>query len=461
MSKRSRIHKVKNFGFNTQSLPGSASNFNNTKQGVSQNLANYISPVQLQRLRTDVSMWREAIREAEKAYYPFRVKMQRIFIDTILNGHVFSLMERRKDLTLLRDFKICDSKGVESAVLTQELEEQSWFYDFQEYALDAKFFGYSLISLGDIVGNQIQDVSMVPRWFISPDRHQVGSFIYATSGKDWREEPQSDWHVFVNTQSDSGVSPSGYGLLYQIALYEIFLRNTLGFNGDFVELYAMPYRVGKTTKTTETERAELERAIQSMGSAGYAIIDPMDEIEFLETKLGGTGYQGYDNLEKRCEAKVSKIILGHADAMDSTPGKLGAGQGDDNSPVAQALRDKQVKDARFMLPVINKQLFPKLRNLGLMNIPEDYKFRYKNDQEEEAFRERQDKSNLVTAQIAQTMKNGGLKMSADYFQERTGIETEEVEEVDPEGEEIPEEDEKEVVKSVKNIQNKVKKLYGK
>lgn len=459
MSKRSRINKVKNFGFNTQSLPGTAANFNYSKKGVTQNLANYISPVQLQRLRTDVSMWRDAIREAEKAYYPFRVKMQRIFIDTILNGHVFSLMERRKDLTLLRDFKICDNKGVESVVLTQELEEQTWFYDFQEYALDALFFGYSLISLGDIADSQIQDASLVPRWFISPDRHQVGSFIYATSGKDWREEPQSDWHVFVNTKSDSGISPSGYGLLYQIALYEIFLRNTLGFNGDFVELYAMPYRVGKTTKTTETERAELENAIRSMGSSGYAIIDPMDDITFLETKLGGTGFQGYDNLEKRCEAKVSKIILGHADAMDSTPGKIGAGQGEDN-PVAVALRDKQVKDARFMLPIINKQLFPKLRNLGLTNIPENYRFRYKNDAEEEAFREREDKSNLGTAQIAKTMKDAGLKMSAEYFEDRTGIPTEEVEEPKPAVGDMPEEDEQEVIKSAKNIQNRIKNLYG-
>jgi phage gp29-like protein len=460
MSKRSRINKVRNFGFNTQSLPGSAANFNYSKKGVTQNLANYISPVQLQRLRTDVSMWRDAIREAEKAYYPFRVKMQRIFIDTILNGHVYSLLERRKDLTLLRDFGIYDEKGVESKVLTQELEEQPWFYDFQSYALDAISFGYSLISLGDIVDNQIQGVSLVPRWFISPDRHQVGSFIYATSGKDWREKPQSDWHVFVGTPSDSGVSPCGYGLLYQIALYEIFLRNTLGFNGDFVELYAMPYRVGKTTKTEESERAELERAIQDMGSAGYAIIDPMDDITFLETKLGGTGYQGYDNLEKRCEAKVSKIILGHADAMDSTPGKIGAGQGDDN-PVAVALRDKQVKDARFMLPIVNKQLFPKLRNLGLTSIPEKYRFRYKNDAEEEAFRERQDKSNLGTAQIAKTMKDAGLKMSAEYFEERTGIPTEEVEVPEPLVGDVPDEDESEVIQSVKDIQNKINKLYGK
>jgi len=268
----------------------------------------------------------------------------------------------------------------------------------------------------------------VPRWFVSPDRHEVGSYIYSTSGKDFRQPPQSDWHIYVKTKSDNGASPCGYGLFYNIALYEIILRNTLGFNADFVELYAMPYRVGKTTKTTETERAELEAAVRNMGSAGYAIIDPMDEIEFLESKMAGTGYKSYDSLLQYCQKTISKIILGHADAVDSTPGKLGAGQGSkdgantDGSPVGMALADKQTKDARFIEPIINRQLFPKLKTiLPKIAIPDGYHFEYVNDSEEQEFRIKEDNSNLVTAQIAQTMKTAGLQMDAGYFSERTGI----------------------------------------
>lgn len=438
MSKRNRISQTKNFlNLNTTTL-GKSSNFGYNRQDGERNLNNYISPVQLTRLRQDVLSWRDAINEAERAYYPFRVKMQRMYIDTILNGHVYSLMERRKDLTLLRNYKICDKNGEQSDDLTQMIKEQLWFNDFIGYAMDALFFGYSLISLGDIVNESMQESTLVPRWFVSPDRHEVGSYIYATSGKDFREPPQSDWHVYVKTKSDNGVSPCGFGVFYQVALYEIYLRNTLGFNADFVELYAMPYRVGKTTKTTESERAELEAAIRNMGSAGYAIIDPMDEIEFLETALGGTGYQSYESMEMRCQKVVSKIILGHADAVDSTPGKLGSGQGSkdgsntDGSPVAMALADKQTKDARFIEPIINTQLFPKIKNLssekmfkGIV-IPDGYHFEYINDSEAEEFRTKEDASNLITAQIAQTMKSAGLQMDANYFMERTGIKSEKI-----------------------------------
>lgn len=460
--KNIRPNKVKNWGFNTDNM-AKTSNLGQDRKKVDRNLANYITPVQLQRLRTDVSQWRDAVAEAERAYYPFRVKMQRIFIDTILNGHVFSLMERRKDLTLLRKFCICDKNDKPVDELTKYFQDSPWFFDFLGYALDARFFGYSLISLGDIVQNELKDVSIIPRWFISPDRHEVGSYIYSTSGADFREQPYSDWHIYVKTKSDSGVSPCGYGIMYQIALYEIFLRNTLGYNGDFVELFAMPYRVGKTTKTDEAERAELERAVRDMGSAGYAIVDPMDEIEFLSASTGtGKGFESYDNLEQRCEAKVSKIILGHEDAMKSSGGKLT--KDDEESPQQQALKDKQVQDGRFLEPVINNELIPRLRNLGVINIPEGFRFKFLNDGEEEKIRERQDQSNLVTADIALKMKNAGLKMDAKYFEDRTGIKTVEIEEAEIEEEEEQEQPkvgvkDEDDLRTNRQVKNRLIELY--
>jgi hypothetical protein len=392
-------------------------------------LRNYITPVQLQRNAQDVRSWRDAIAEAERAYFPERVKMQRIFIDSIMNGHVMSVLDRRKDLTMLRDFMICDKKGNESEYLT-EIFQAEWFYMFMSYALDAISFGYTLIDLGDCIDNEFPDLGIIKRWHISPDRKIVQPFIYSPSGNSFLAPEFKDFYIWVPTPTNNGASPCGYGLLYQIALYEIMLRNILGFNADFIELYAMPYRWAKTNKTSEAERAELERALQQMGSSGYAITDTQDEIEFLETALAGTGWKSYENFEQRCEKKISKIVLGHSDAVDSTPGKLGGGQGEELSPVAVALSDKQTKDGRFIESLVTKQLLPRMRLMGF-SIPEGYVFRFKNDQEVEEFRRREDTSNKVTAEIAQTMKNAGLQMDPKYFQKRTGIPTEKIEIPDP------------------------------
>lgn len=457
MSKGNKLRRVQNRAFNVNSAPdnyapdniGSVRSAGGSGDPV-RNLSNYIAPVQLQRLRHDVAMWREAVTEAENAWYPHRVKMQRMYIDTILNGHVYGLMERRKDLTLLREYRFVDKEGNENEEL-KDFFNKEWFELFMGYALDALFFGYSLISLGDIEQDEFTNLSLIRRWNVSPDRSVVSSFVYSLSGAEFNKDPYKDWHIWVPTPSEHGVGNCGYGLFYKIALYEIFLRNTLGYNGDFVELFAMPYRVGKTSKTTETERAELESAIRNMGSAGWAIIDPMDEIEFLSTNLSGTGYTAYESLEDRCQKVVAKVILGHADAMDSTPGKLGATQGEDN-PTAAALRDKQVKDGRFIERVVNGQLIPKMRNLGL-RVPEGYTFEFKNDAEKEAFRQREDASNKVTAEIAQVMKNAGLKMDAKYFEERTGIKAEAVEEQQPEV--VPEDK-----AAMERVQNRLKELYS-
>jgi hypothetical protein len=398
---------------------------------ITKNLGGIIQPLQVPRRRQDVIGWRDSITDAEAPYYPRRNKQQHLYIDTILNGHVASCMERRKDLTLLRKFEILDANGKpdDKAVSSfcdvipkgtdKILTPKLWLNDFISYSLDAIFFGYTLVALGDIANDEFVKPISIKRWNVSPDRHIVATLEYNFTGFDFTAPEFADWHVYVDTPNDIGSSPCGYGLLLKVGLYEIFLRNLLGYNGDFVEMYSQPYRVGKTMKTSKTERDTFEEALRSMGSAGYSIIDPMDEIIFLESKNSGTAYKGYDNLELRCEKKISKLILGHADAMDSIPGKLGAAIGID-SPTTIAMTDKQSKDGVFIENVINRQLIPRMIKLGF-NIPEGTTFSFQNDTEQQEIRNKEDDSNLKTATIAQTMKLAGLQMDAKYFADRTGI----------------------------------------
>lgn len=384
------------------------------------NLRNYISLVQLQRLRHDVAMWRECIQEAELAYFPHRVKMQRMYLDTVFNGHTYACIKRRKQLTMLREWEFKNKEGVESEQ-NEKLLNKKWFSDLIEYILDARFLGYSLIALGDITDGNFNDLSIVRRANVSPDRLVVNHLIYALDGASFMEEPYSDWCIYVPTPSDNGISKCGYGLLYQVALYEIICRNLLGANADAAELYGMPVRVGTTTKTDEQERSEYASALSNMASSGWILKDQMDELELLESKGNGQGFKIYADLEQRCEKKISKIILGHADVLDSVPGKLGAGDGD-NSPVAQALRDTQTEDGAFVEDVINNTVIPKLIKLGF-KLDVNYKFCFSNNEENEWEEKKEREKNKFIADIALTMKNAGLEMDAKYFEEQTRIPT--------------------------------------
>lgn len=424
-SLRTDLSKLKNYFFPTQVRQVTANG-----QVTPQNINEYISKVQLQRVKHDILMWRECKIEEELAYYPHRVKEQRLYQDTVLNGHVTSCMKKRKDLTMLKNYCFYNEAGEEDEKVLALFKDKKWFAETMEYTLDAQFYGYTLINFGDIINNSFSKAKLIRRWNISPERLQLTSFVYSLSGLQFMDEEYTNWNLWVTTPNETGVADCGTGLLYKVAFYEIFCRNLIGFNGDFVELFSQPFRVGKTTKTDETERGQFAKILEDMGSAGWAMIDPTDMIEFLKGDTGnGTGWKGYENLEQRCEKKISKLFFGHADAMDSTPGKLGSEQGKE-SPVADALEATEKTDNTFVEMVINDQLLPKMRNLGFA-IPETTRFKFANDKEQSEQEEKVAVVGKSYADIAQTMKNAGMKMDTKYFTEMTGIPAEEIEEPEP------------------------------
>jgi hypothetical protein len=414
-----------------------------------QDLVRVPMPQVIQRIRQDVSTWRDALRWAEMPYNPYRYKVQEMFIDTVLNAHVKACMEKRNKLTMLKEFGFFDKN--ENEIEDENLEalfNTRWFECFVKWALEAQAYGYSLISLGDVINNRFENITIVNRINISPDRRNVVAFKTSITGSSWETDEYKPWYIYVDTPTDIGVSRCGYGYLYPVALLEIFLRNLLGYNGDFTELFAQPYRVGKTDKTSEKEIQEFDMMLQNMGSAGWARISSMDEISMLESSLGGTGYKAYDNFEMRLERKVTKIILGHEDAMQSVPGKLGADQGGDDSPVARALAEASSVDSKMVERLVNEELIPRMKDKGFI-IPDGVVFKYKNDREREIVRDKEIKTNTSIADLAVKMKNAGFEMTSEYFTEQTGIPAVKIAVIEP----------TESADPTPNIANRLKNIY--
>ena len=408
----------------------STTNAPNLRKQSAQNPGAYISPVQFSRLKADIQSWRDAIAEAEQAYYPHRVKMQRILQDTILNGQITAAMDHRKDLTLLKDFQVTNGTDVDESATA--LLKKEWFYLLMNYMLDAKFFGYSLIGLGDLVDNAFPKLQLVKRWNVSPDRHVLNTYVYSMSGinftdpasKDETGNSFYDWTIYIDTPTENGGSICGYGLLYKLAYYEILIRSNIGYNATALELYGSPIRVGSTTKQDEYERATFAAALRDMGSNGWMIKDPMDEVELVESSKG-KGNQGFEDFETRMLKMINKVVLGHADAIDSQTGKLGA-----QTEVQKAIDNKEKLDNRWMEDALAAQVIPKLMNLGLPIKP-GYYIKIINNKEQEQQRANEDASNQITATIFKTIKDAGGDADWKYFTERTGIPVEKSEEPAP------------------------------
>lgn len=417
--------KISSFFFNFPSKGSIASDGNLTGRVDSKrSLENVIMPVQFLRAKEDVASWKDAATQVEDGYpyLRYRTRMQRLYMNTVQNAHVRACMQKRMNLTLLKNFSIVDENGKEIESVTKMLDKQ-WFHDYRMYLKQAQAFGYSLIDLGDLVNNEFPNISIIRRQNVHPDMEYVMYIPDAPIGTSFMEDPYVDWYVWVPTQTELGVSKCGYGYLYTVSLYEIFIRNILRFNNDAAELYGMPILLGSTNKDGK-DRDEFFEMLKNAGSNKVIVKNAMEDmIELLDSKNSGKGYLIYSDLDKRCKDDISKLILGHANALDEVPGKIGAGQGKDN-PVFQALEDITTIDTRFEEYFTTNVFFPKLRKLGF-DIPKLCTYKLKNDAEEEELREKEDQSNLITATLYKMIHDAGGKPDWKYFAERTGIDVEE------------------------------------
>lgn len=391
--------------------------------GSHKDLRELVKRLDFGHIKADVRVIMDARTEAEQSFFPHRVKMQKVFDNTVLNDQVFTCMERRKDLTLLRKYELYNPATNEPDKEWTDYLQADCFKLHNNYALDGLFYGYNLIALGDIINDKFPHLGIVNRRNVSPDRHKVASIEYGVLGDDFLSDELAPWHIWCTTPTENGRSPVGYGLLFRIALLEIIARGNRARNATYNEVFGAPLRVGKTTKQDEDERQAFFDMLVNMGGIGAVLLDEgEDEIEFKEVNTG-TGYETYANLEDRIHKGISKITLGHGDAVDSTPGKLGAEQGEDN-PIAVALRAKQVKDGTYLESIWNDQTLPKLREIGI-KIPAQLKFRFLNDEEKEETRKREDANNKTTAEVYKIIKDAGGKPDWKEFSERTGITVEE------------------------------------
>ncbi len=379
----------------------------------SKNLDMSLTPVNKPRVIQDVLMWRESIRIAEDAMLPFRYPMQAAFKDTVLELFVRSCIDRREDLSLLRKFEILDNDD-EPNMEWYKYFKKSWFKTWMKYTLGAKWYGYTLISMGDIKDGMFSNIVMIPREHVSPDRKVVANVPSNTTGENFiygiapDGTPYADSHIWIDTPDEHGLAACGYGKLYETTFYAIGLKNNITYNIQFCEIFGMPYRQLKTNKVDDDNLNALKGALSDMGSLGAIITSKEDELVFFDSSKGG-GYKSFGDLQSRMEDLIAQDWLGHADALSSTPGKIGGQQGGELSAQQQALTDIQSADGEFLMEQINGKLFPFMRRNGIM-IPEDLRFEFTNDTEDKEVERIRNTENKTISEIVANMAKGGINV---------------------------------------------------
>jgi len=375
------------------------------------------SPTQLYRSRQDIATWRAAVTAAESIYNPQRYMLYKCYNDMVLDAHLTAAINQRKSLTLSKEFEV--ELNDEESEEYEYIVKQKWFYDFVNYALDSKFYGYSLIQFDSVIDNVFKAVELVPREYVKPEFHIVTNNYSVNYGTDYLENPYRNWCIGVG-------EPRDLGLIMKAAPLVIWKKNAMGAWSEFAEVFGTPLRIGKTNVRDEETRANMENMLKNMGVAAYGVFDTDDLIELIESNRSDA-HQVYNEMISRCNSEISKLILGQTSTLDE---KSFVGSAEVHERI---LNNIGFQDEIFIENVINAQLVPMMQRLGLL--PDGIKICVKS--EENMTLEQQSKIDI------ELLKSGKYKFTPEYLKEKYGSDVIEINEVG----------------SVQDIKNRLDNLY--
>jgi len=317
--------------------------------------------VQLQRqtdalTRKDMGDWRNAWQMAINVDYPNRQRLYDIYRDVDVDLHLSGCILQREGFVLARSFKLVDEKGHENEEAANFFAKP-WFKQLMHYALDANYWGHSLIELGDLTTDinerlAYSGVRLIPRKHVIPEYHRVITDLGMdwTTGIDYHQPPFCDWLVEVG-QSDS------LGLFLKAATQTIPKKNALAFWDTFAEIFGMPMRIAHTTTRDEKELAKMEKMLDEMGAAMWGMFQEGTDIEVVESTKGDA-FNVYDKRVDRANSELSKLVIGQTMTIENGSS---LSQSETHLEVFQNLVDA---DRDMLRDIINEQLIPRMIRHG-------------------------------------------------------------------------------------------------
>lgn len=139
--------------------------------------------------KKDIATWRQAWQAAISIDNPNRARLYDIYTDCLVDLHLTGCIGQRKGKTLQKDFRLVGKDGKENPEGTKLLQKE-WFNNFCDLVLDSRFWGHSLIQLGDIVsdenGMRFEGMELVPRKHVCPEYGVITPNLPRTGAREYR-----------------------------------------------------------------------------------------------------------------------------------------------------------------------------------------------------------------------------------------------------------------------------------
>ncbi len=311
------------------------------------------------RSTQNIESWRNAIRSFENLTNPSRVGLYDLYDDIELDGQVISTWDKRSD-TLTNKRLLFKRDGDEDEEITKLLNSPDMRLFVKEIH-KAISYGFTLIQVNNIWYDEYEERyriswDLIPRKHVHPEPgFECISKEQSMATKDflYLEKPLSDYMVWAGDPKDKGI-------LAAVAQYVIYKRGGFGDWAQFSEMFGMPFRELSYDDYDEATRVKLEQAMEDWGAAGYLIKPKGAELTLHDTGGSTSSADVYDLLISKCDAAISKIILGNT--LTTEQGEIGSQALGEVHKEAES--EKNASDQLFILSVLNTRFRAVLKRFG-------------------------------------------------------------------------------------------------
>lgn len=315
------------------------------------NISNRLSILQETFRRKDIADYQAAINQT-LSQQPRWIKLQELYNSLMLDAHLTSQIELRRNKTLCQTFAL--RSGDKDIELSAEL--RNLIYSAIGHILDSVMYGYSLVELDP----STLSLTLLDRRNIDPKNKLL--FLNPLYGESL---DYTSLREYNSTLFDFVSSP--LGLLSKAAPHVLFKRFAQSCWSEYCEIYGMPPRYIKTN-TNDKELVDYYKdMLANIGSGASYVLDLDDDMGFAS--ITATGGDVYERLISLCKEELSLLICGAQVGQDTTYGSNAKEQSSQ-----ELLTSVVEQDQEFVQNCLNNKLIPALSALNLL--PQDAVFSY-------------------------------------------------------------------------------------
>lgn len=349
---------------------------------------------QPKRFNIDTADFMTAVRAAENVDYSQRTKLYDLYTDILLDTHLSSVIEKRKNAVLCSSIEFQRKGKPDDAINEQILSP--WFYRCVSDILDARFWGFSLLQF--YKNNEWIDYDLVPRKHVEPVRKLILTQQTDLLGTSWEEFADL---LFIGRSTD-------LGLLAKAAPWVIYKRNTTADWAQFSEVFGMPIQEYIYDTDDEDARIRALNDANSIGSLATFIHGKDTELQLREAGNKTGSADVYERLVERCNSEISKLVLGNTLTTESSEKgtqALGTVHKKVEESVAKA-------DREYVLNVLNYDMTDIFSHMGINTAGGKFCFPEKKDVD----------PNMEMSVLTQLHTTFSLPIDDDYLYEKFGVE---------------------------------------